>query len=128
MDARGSRSSGDDLTGSSADNVLDGRGGDDHLNGLNGDDILIGDVGNDTMKGGNGSDTFDFAAGDGNDVIQDFEDGSDVLRFEGLTFDNLSIKSTGGGSNTVIRYGDGDSVVLKNVTAADITMADFEFI
>ncbi|WP_139169084.1 calcium-binding protein, partial [Desulfobacula phenolica] len=69
----------DKIMGSSADNWLSGNDGNDILNGY------IGGV--DTLEGGAGSDTFEFmdagAFGDfsSSDIIVDFDDSSDVIRF-----------------------------------------------
>ncbi|KQS96328.1 MULTISPECIES: calcium-binding protein [unclassified Rhizobium] len=86
----------DDITGSSARNVLKGYGGADILEGLGGDDdldggsgnddlyggtgddLLIGSTGSDYLNGGTGADTFDFnsindsVSGSNRDVIADF--------------------------------------------------------
>ncbi|KNG92230.1 calcium-binding protein [Pseudaestuariivita atlantica] len=76
-DVRGSRSttSGDDITGSSADNFLDGREGDDLLNALGGDDYIEGGPGNDTIRTGLGNDNLRGEAGDDTYVV----DGSNPM-------------------------------------------------
>ena len=86
----------DDITGSSAANVLKGFGGNDILEGLgghddlyggsghddlyggSGNDILVGNSGSDYLHGGTGTDTFDFnsindtVTGSNRDVVADF--------------------------------------------------------
>ncbi|KQY19851.1 calcium-binding protein [Rhizobium sp. Root482] len=94
--ATGTNSGHDDITGSSAANVLKGLGGNDILEGLggnddlyggsghddlyggSGNDILVGNSGSDYLHGGTGTDTFDFnsvkdsVTGSNRDVIADF--------------------------------------------------------
>ena len=62
-----------------------------------GADTLEGGGGNDTLTGGTGADTFVFDTDDGVDAIEDFEDGTDLIRFDasGLTFAGLTITIPG---------------------------------
>lgn len=82
----------DTLRGAGGDDVLFGRDGDDRLSGGSGNDHLSGDGGLDTLSGGAGADTFAFGgkAGDGRDVIRDFDvaAGDRILVFE--VFNRLS--------------------------------------
>ena len=71
--------------GLSRDNLLGGAGNDTLIGGV-GDDLLTGNLGDaghtDAKSGaGPGADTFLFYAGDGHDVIGDFEIGIDTLVF-----------------------------------------------
>jgi hypothetical protein len=78
------------------------------LNGGAGNDTLWGGKKNDTLTGGDGSDIFIYRAGDGNDVIADYQSG-DLLQiidkkgnaspFKKATFkdDTLTLKIKGGG-------------------------------
>lgn len=69
-----------DLLHGGADNDdLRGNAGDDFLTGGSGNDYLDGGAGADGLRGGMGNDTFVFRAGDGQDVIRDFEISSDVI-------------------------------------------------
>ena len=67
--------------------LLDGNAGNDVVNGGAGDDLLFGAVGADTLTGGAGDDQFLLVAGNGSDLVTDFEDGQDLLVLDGLTFE-----------------------------------------
>ena len=69
------------LTGNDLNNVIIAQGGDDSIYGLDGDDIIYCGPGDDTITGGAGSDTFSFRYGDGQNIITDFEIGSDLCKF-----------------------------------------------
>lgn len=74
---------------------MDGRatGGNDTLNGGTGNDVLFGGAGNDTLTGGEGNDKFVFLANSnsGQDVITDFQAGSDKVVFaDVVSADKLS--------------------------------------
>ena len=90
-------------------------------------DIIRGLAGNDTITGGAGADIFVFARGDGADRITDFSrSGGDVIRFYGLTYNDLTISQSG--SNAVVNYGSGNILTLASVTASTLTAAAFEFL
>ncbi|MHA3916019.1 calcium-binding protein [Halovulum sp. GXIMD14793] len=120
------------------------RGGNDELRGDQGNDTLYGDAigadnGNggadrlsggtddDNLYGGSGADTFVFNAGDGSDVIHDYQDGIDKLDFSGsgLTFADLTI-TAGGNGEAIIAYGNGDQITLQNA-AGQLDASDFIF-
>ena len=63
----------DHLVGTAGDDVIEGRRGNDWLGGGRGNDILT---------GGAGRDTFALRAGDGVDVITDYQQGEDRLLFD----------------------------------------------
>jgi Ca2+-binding RTX toxin-like protein len=72
------------LAGDGGDVVYGGEG-DDNIEGGAGDDVLYGGAGSDELNGGPGSDTYVFARGDGGDVIDNSEygsDGIDVIWFD----------------------------------------------
>jgi VCBS repeat-containing protein len=98
----------DTLLGGTGDDTLGGGRGDDDLRGEDDHDVLKGDSGNDTLTGGRGadtlfggegSDTFVYAlvsnsttklsAGNGVDMVGDFEDGLDRIDLSLLTFTGL---------------------------------------
>jgi len=84
-----------DYVQSNWSSLLDGRatGGNDTLNGGTGNDVLFGGAGNDTLTGGEGNDKFVFLANSnsGQDVITDFQAGSDKVVFaDVVSADKLS--------------------------------------
>ena len=92
--------------------------GDDRLIGFNGSDTLEGGLGNDTLIGGDGSDTYVFAAGAGQDVIEDNGSGdADVLSISGhlaadATFSRLGTQPSS--SDLLIEFDNGDSITVNN--------------
>ncbi|MGR8919625.1 MAG: putative Ig domain-containing protein, partial [Gammaproteobacteria bacterium] len=73
----------DRLLGGSGADVLDGGAGADVLYGGSGADRLRGGPGGDALDGGRGDDTYQYALGDGHDVIED-AGGFDRLVIEGV--------------------------------------------
>ena len=92
----------DNLQGQEGDDIVSGDAGDDRIYGQNGNDILNGGDGRDYLYGGNGddilrggagmgdylsgdagSDTYEFAVGDGNTTISNYDrdNSQDTLRF-----------------------------------------------
>ncbi|WP_420863181.1 M10 family metallopeptidase C-terminal domain-containing protein [Algirhabdus cladophorae] len=117
----------DVLSGNKGWDILKGGQGDDILNGGNGNDVLRGDAGADRLKGGNGSDRFVFAANssDGN-IIRDFEDGLDSIKFSGSGVTFASTTLTQQGADVLVDFGS-SSVLVRRIDVADLTSADFEF-
>jgi Ca2+-binding RTX toxin-like protein len=147
------------LTGLFGDDLLIGRGDSDSLSGSYGNDTLQGQGGHDTLDGGDGDDLLVGGAGGGDvfafqvyfrsqpggffdlhghDVIEDFEDGVDLLRLFGLfepdeggfqidpiPFEDLVI--TQQGADTLITYvaGFDASILIRDQLAPNITPADF---
>ncbi|WP_397542851.1 calcium-binding protein [Roseovarius salis] len=71
---------GDDLlSGGAGRDVISAGAGGDVIRGGDGADRLRGGGGDDTISGNAGSDVFVFRAGDGSDVVADFDPGEDVL-------------------------------------------------
>ncbi|MDA9905543.1 hypothetical protein N9D75_01525 [Pseudomonadales bacterium] len=132
----------DKLYGGAGADILKGGAGDDLLDGGTGRDVLSGEGGSDDISGiedtsyGNGgadgSDTFVTRAGDGGsseataDVITDFDDGSDLIGLDGLTFGDLTIvQGTGDYANdTIVKYGTEFLFVIQNVAASNVTYLD----
>lgn len=145
----------DTLSGGNGDDRAAGGGGNDSIRGGTGADALRGGDGSDTLDGGDGADTlrggggddiltggadadiFDFARANrgGADIVQDFADGVDRLRFtgfgsagdllaaaaevtvEGVVGTRIALPATGGGAD--------GSVVLLNLTLAQLDISDF---
>ncbi len=109
----------DELFGEDDNDRLVGNEGNDGLFGGNGDDILQGGLGNDLLFGGLGRDTFVLAAGEGQDWIDDFQIGEDVIDLTGgLVYGALSISQLG--PNTQISVNNETLAVLNNVQANDL--------
>ncbi|WP_316862479.1 calcium-binding protein [uncultured Cohaesibacter sp.] len=106
-------------------NGLSGGAGDDILNGKGGDDYLYGDAGNDT---------FVFADGDGNDSIEDFIAGAgtdDVIDLSNVVSlsDYASVLAVAAdqGSDVLLTIDADNSILLRDVSVADLHQDDFRF-
>ena len=114
----------DRIGGKGGDDLLFGGEGDDAIWGDDGDDVLRGGLGNDTLtgdnfSGGSGADIFILAAGEGMDMIMDFEVGVDLIGLaDGLSFEDLSL----GQSGNWVRVSMGDEVLaeVKDVGVGDL--------
>ncbi len=123
----------DILNGNNGNDWLKGGAGVDTLNGGQGDDKLEGGQGNDTLDGGTGNDILFGGAGNdvlirvtGNDILYD-ERGSDTLT-GGSGADEFKIYADQvefGDMNTFtdFSFSEGDTLVLRKLTAADGTTA-----
>jgi len=123
---------GNQLAGRLGNDTIQGGDGDDRIDGNGGDDILFGGAGDDLLIGDEGNDTFVFEENSGQDIINDFKDGLDLLDVSALGVANSSAFTiVQVGADTVIDF-DGagagtDQVTLLGVNATDITDADFMF-
>ena len=111
----------DTLFGSTAAETLRGDGGNDSINS---------GAGNDTVTGGSGADTFVYRAGHGADTATDFRrtdgDKIDLAGVAGITsFAALQAKITQSSPNTVIDFGNGDTLTLTGVNATSLLASDF---
>jgi Ca2+-binding RTX toxin-like protein len=87
---------GDDyLNGARGDDILIGGSGDDLIFGRDSVDRLLGQTGDDRLFGGGKRDVFVFASGDGDGVIINFQKGFDQVRFNGVTFAELTFMDVG---------------------------------
>lgn len=103
------------LQGFNGHDPLFGGAGNDRLEGGNGNDTLDGGAGNDMLVGGRGDDTYVFAAGGGQDVIDNSGGGFDSLRFEGITFNQVASGLMKSGNDLLLNVSGGsDQVTLKN--------------
>ena len=95
----------------------------------NGNNQLVAAPG-DVWTIGNGADVFKFAPGFGNNTINGFQTGKDVLNFDPALIRNymaamLDTKQVG--ANTVITADANDSVTLAGVAASHLTASNFSF-
>ena len=143
----------DHMRGFNGNDRMYGRDGSDLLQGDRGKDKLFGGADNDTLKGGagndivpggkgrdkefgvKGEDTFIFETGDDRSIIRDFDakgGAHDVLDLSGLTSirnwsDLKNNHLVGDGTDVVIDAGEGDIIVLQNVSLNSLDRGDFVF-
>ncbi|APZ98184.1 hypothetical protein BWQ93_06615 [Sphingopyxis sp. QXT-31] len=114
--------------GNELDNRLTGNAIGNYLLGGAGNDMLNGKAGNDVLFGEGGADSFVFERGTGGDVIGDFARGTDKIDLSAFGFANFAAVQAGFsqvGVNGAINLGNGDFVVLHNVTMSQLTQGDF---
>jgi|GEM_PF-2048201 len=127
----------DRLIGAIGNDLLYGGAGNDFFAGMDGLDTLQEEMGNDTLNGGAGIDSLEGNAGAdlfvlkpyfGQDLIVDFEDGTDLLALSGgLSFEQLNVVELSIYDSIGI-YDDSSNqiiAVLNGVEANLITEADF---
>ncbi|MDT8344366.1 MAG: S8 family serine peptidase, partial [Thermohalobaculum sp.] len=121
---------GDDFLNGALDNDdLQGGPGNDRLLGGQGDDTLTGGEGDDVLDGGTGADRFVFNSDtDGHDRINNFENGVDLIAFDGLggiaNFASLEVVRQG--SSSLVTAGL-VSVLVVGVAVDLIDADDFLF-
>ena len=110
------------ISGGDGNDLLDGGAQNDTIDGGAGDDTILGGNEDDLLTGGAGADVFAFRllGEKSDDVITDFEDGVDFLDVEQ---EIRSIETVG--SDTLITQQAGGTILLLNITADQITDADF---
>lgn len=100
------------------DEIFGGEGNDSIIAGR-GQDIIDGRAGNDQLYGGLGADTFVFVAGSGQDTIEDFEVGMDMLMLgagqEIVSFTEVDADMVEGVDGTLVEFSDGSTVLLSSV-------------
>ena len=113
------------------DDSLEGGADDDMLLGEEGNDTLVGGTGDDWLAGGSGNDTFVFEAGHGNDTIQDFTDGEDMIdlsAFNDITgFTDLTITNDDGTAVIDLSSHDGGEIRLEDFDSSNLSADDFAF-
>jgi Ca2+-binding RTX toxin-like protein len=122
----------DVLEGQDGNDVLVGLNGDDYLYGGNGDDRLQGGAGNDVLSGGSGQDIFLINAGEGQDLIVDFNAAmqSDVIQLTGFGwtgFANVQAQAFQQGADTIIKLASNDTLTISNFEVTNLTAAYFQF-
>ncbi|MBF9194541.1 glycoside hydrolase family 113 [Microvirga terrestris] len=132
----------DKLYGGNGDDAVQGWFGNDQMWGGAGNDMLEAGGGTDKLWGGKGADDFVFGQGMGKDVIYDFklkqEDqlivqgnmngtgiGSGATDAEVMQIFRKLVKQVG--RDTVINFGDGDVLTLKNFKASTLDRGDLWF-
>ncbi len=142
-DVRGQNGN-DDVSGGKGDDNVTGGGGNDTLNGNNGNDTLIGGSGNDTLTGGSdddtltgssGADVFVFGLRTRDDILTDFEDGTDLIDLSDYNLvSRTQLNNLGGLSDSALGVlldlsavgGDG-VILLQGITKSQLSDADFIF-
>lgn len=99
------------LAGTGYGDALNGLGGNDTLTGNDGDDKLTGGVGNDSLVGGNGNDLYVWAAGDGNDQINDA--GASVLETDRLQLTDIL-------STDVVLARSGNNLTIRVISSGEV--------
>lgn len=119
----------DQLFGGGGNDILKGGAGQDTLRGGAGADNLTGGAGNDLLGGGTGADRFEYdrTVGEGSDLIEDFTNGSDLIRLIGGSMADIALSSIDAGRDTRITLDSGTVIVLDNVALGTINAADFLF-
>ncbi|MBI3380523.1 MAG: hypothetical protein HY019_00825 [Aquabacterium sp.] len=115
------------ITGNDLANTMYGGAGNDTLFGGAGGDYLRGGLGNDELTGGDGVDTFNFARGDGQDLIH--ADATDTIALDAsivrgdLVFGKLG--ASGADTLTIGIKGSTDSITLDHVSQLDALVVNF---
>nr|WP_321483046.1 hypothetical protein [uncultured Cohaesibacter sp.] len=122
------------IAGSDYDDILIADGNWNGLYGGAGNDILNGKGGNDYYSGGEGNDTFVFEANCGNDTIYDFTAGAgtddviDLSAISGATsFAAVLSVAADQGDDVLLTLDSDNSLLLKDVSIADLHQDDFRF-
>ncbi len=128
-DDRGYGGKGKDVIhGNGGKDTLDGGNGADELNGGTQADLLFDGSGADKLTGGNGADEFWMSRDRQDDVIQDFEDGKDLIALPGwsgaASFDDLKFNDVTPGKVRV-KYAD-EVLIVKDGGEGKLTSADFD--
>ncbi len=122
----------DSLIGTAGDDILRGGMGKDTVVGLSGNDvliggndtdILIGGLGKDILTGGDRNDIFVFNAGEGTDVITDFNYGKDLIGLgNGLVFQSNVVSLIANGETIISANGE---PLVRLIGEYNLTATDF---
>ncbi len=115
-------------SGGNGDDVFHGGAGAETFSGGAGSDILAGGRGNDILSGGTEADTFVFDRQDtGKDTVTDFELGSDILQFSGISLEDLSFRVSGADIKIEIAHS-AVSLIVQDVTDIAALKYDLLFV
>lgn len=123
----------DALYAAGGHDTLFGGAGNDTLRGGGGRDSLVGGTGDDSLVGGGSDDVFEIAFGDGADYIADFDqNGDDVLLLVGFGSDfdrayEVRRAADQVGDDVLIDFGDGQSLLIADITIADLSPSNVIF-
>ncbi|HEX8062715.1 MAG TPA: calcium-binding protein [Allosphingosinicella sp.] len=102
----------DSMSGEWDDDILKGGAGNDSLTGEWGNDILEGGAGNDRLAGQWDDDIYRFARGDGNDIVEGWDPGSNAIEFAAGILPQ-DVELTLSGRNVVMTLNnDGGSITI----------------
>ena len=123
---------GDDvILAGEGNDMLEGGADNDMLLGEEGNDTLTGGTGDDWLAGGSGDDTFVFEAGHGNDTIQDFTDGEDMIDLSAFNaisgFSDLTITNDNGTAVIDLSSHAGGEIRLEDFDSSNLSADDFAF-
>ena len=120
----------DIIYGADGNDIIHGDEDNDYLLGSIGNDTIHGDAGNDTLSGGDGenfliggdgSDLFNLIV-EGNNIVADFELGTDKLQLSQLSYSDLNIT---GNVNSDLSYQDTQIGMIMGVDPNELSAADF---
>nr|WP_282449291.1 hypothetical protein [Roseibium sp. CAU 1639] len=126
--------SGGDATGDTLASIenITGSGNGDVLRGDEGENTIEGGQGNDILTGNGSSDTFVFKDNDGHDRITDFDTAADLVELSGIagfgSFTDVQAALTQDGSDTVLDFGDGQTIRFDDTFVNSLTSDDFSFL
>jgi hypothetical protein len=116
------------LAGQAGAQIVLGSSDADQIDGGAGNDTIRGNRGNDYLLGGDGNDTYQFAAGDGADVINNLSNApsadNDVLSIEGITRENLWFSRRGDDLVIDVLGGSTDAITIQDWYANAGQMVD----
>lgn len=115
------------VIGTTGNDAIIGDGSANKLDGSDGIDTINGGAGDDTLVGGAGNDSFKFENGWGNDLITDFDAGSEMLDMSATSLIYADLTITQVSSDTLIEDGSGNSILLQGINSSDIDQTDFAF-
>lgn len=114
----------DTLIGNGGNDSLFGGVGNDMMNGGAGRDSIRGGAGGDTLFGGGGADVFLFDAAMANDVIHDFQDGTDIIDVSALGLAAADITIASAGTDALVTLGTLGTITLTGIAPSALTLAD----